>query len=288
MTAASNNSSSDYQAPPDIPPEQLENIRQSLQSESFVQKMLGTRLPEYFDYDAGEIPLYEIIQDALVNKSITRNKVKLEELHKHLDPSLTSVDQHLINNVTRQFYEDVPGMDDALRKLREDYIYPLFPGERFAWQKTPTIRFHFPNAAGIDPDANRLLHIDSMIGHPVQEINIWLSLTDSRLHRSFNVASLPDSLDHLSAYDHNIIELHQALQQGLLKPDIQAVESTKEQFIVMDSRCIHGPAYNKSDITRVSLDFRIIRISDLESLPMTYTGCGRMKARFEIGHYYAY
>lgn len=132
-----------------------------------MQKSLGNSLLKYFDYDVKDIPLYKIIQDALIEKGITSDRIELKELHKHLDPSLTKVGQHLINDVTRQFYEDVTDVDDALRKLKERYVYPLFPYEDFAWQKTPTIRFHFPNAIGINSNASKLLHIDSMIGHPV-------------------------------------------------------------------------------------------------------------------------
>lgn len=270
----------------DISHEQLNDVAKTLQFRSVAERHLGSDLPACFDYDTTRVPLYRIIQDALIYKGLIDSPVELEKLHECIDPELSKVDEFLINDITRQFYEDIPGLENALKILREQFLYPLFPGEEFLWQRTPTIRFHFPNTEGVNANSNKLLHIDSMIGHPVQEINVWLSLTDCQNHDSFRVVSLAESLKELSGCGYNVVELYNALQYGTVVPRAKPVESTGRQFIVMDSRCIHGPALNVSNTTRISIDFRIISNFDLDRLPFVYQGCGRRRSLFKIGDYY--
>lgn len=269
--------------------EQALLVKQSISRKSTCE-ILFKELPKLFNYDTKQVDFYKIIQEALVTKGITKGIVPLEELHKHISADNTQVDEHLLNNITKNFYEDVPGFDEAYLIFRENFIAPLFGSAEYAYQMTPTIRFHFPSAPGINKNGY-LFHIDSMIGHPVEETNIWLSLTDSTKHRCFHIADLKNSLNIIERYNNDIEEVQAALIDENLFSEIRefCVPTTCKygEFVVFDSRCIHGPMPNESDTTRVSIDFRIIPKQTLDSLPLTFRGIGRRQTKFEIGTYYA-
>lgn len=67
----------------------------------------------------------------------------------------------------------------------------------------------------------------------------------------------------------------------ILKPFI----SNKGNAIVFDSRVMHKTILNKSQKTRVSLDFRILPLK-FEKIAKMYRGTGYKRQRFTRGKYY--
>ena len=63
------------------------------------------------------------------------------------------------------------------------------------------------------------------------------------------------------------------------------VDTVAGEILILDSRCFHSgePLLNH---TRISMDIRIISVSDYEKLPITYQGAGRMKILFAPGGCY--
>ena len=59
------------------------------------------------------------------------------------------------------------------------------------------------------------------------------------------------------------------------------------QFIIFDSRCLHCTQNNQTNITRISLDIRIITESGLRKYSREYRTTGRKKMLFQPGHYFS-
>ena len=73
---------------------------------------------------------------------------------------------------------------DLLKHLYEKLNF------NFYFQKTPTIRVHCPNS---DKDNHYpMFHNDIILGHPPQEINVWMSLTKNK-NTGFWIMSKNDS-----------------------------------------------------------------------------------------------
>ena len=58
-------------------------------------------------------------------------------------------------------------------------------------------------------------------------------------------------------------------------------------FIVFDPRCLHCTQNIRTNITRISLDIRIITESGLKKYSREYKTTGRKKMLFQPGHYFS-
>jgi hypothetical protein len=129
------------------------------------------------------------------------------------------------------------------------YIKPLFPEDMFLlYQSTPNIRISFPDSTAIgsrptDPIPEIIgLHSDSEFGHPKDEINFVIPITEMYDSNSIYFEKEIDSNDTFESY-HN---LH--LQNN-------------EFFRCYFNKLRHYNRINETGKTRISLDFRIIPYS---------------------------
>ena len=153
----------------------------------------------------------------------------------------------------------------------KNYIKPLYPKEQYlVIQKTPNIRFHLPGYSNIgsrDKDESKEiigLHHDGEFGHPETEINVILPITEMFDTNSIYYETTPNS-----NLDYNLYN------------NLRLKEN--DFFMGYFNKCNHYNKINKTNITRVSLDFRIIPYSkykDNNKLSAT------SKTKFEIGKYY--
>jgi ectoine hydroxylase-related dioxygenase (phytanoyl-CoA dioxygenase family) len=139
-----------------------------------------------------------------------------------------------------------------------DIVAALFEGE-FAYQTFPTFRLQLPGEMAIhqwhyDSDPNHR--------HPEWEINFQIPLTDMHGSRATWIESVP----------------------GLR--DFSPMEMTVGQFAIFDGgRCLHGNKQNQTELSRLSLDFRILpwdRYVDQDATQVSISS-GR---RFVVGEYY--
>ncbi|MDB4847788.1 phytanoyl-CoA dioxygenase family protein [Candidatus Pseudothioglobus singularis] len=135
-------------------------------------------------------------------------------------------------------------------------------------------------------------HIDIMLGHPPEEINIWVPFTDSSLAKSFRILPLEFSLEILDKYNYDMQAVYFAIWNDdklldFLNNNSTFVELRPGQALLFDSRCFHASVMNESDFTRVSMDVRIITAKDYDNLPFKYIGTGRRKSQFITGDYYS-
>lgn len=272
--------------------EQTTDIRRSALTRSLREpSTFEQRYPDgvtVIEYTPSAHPLRESVQDMLVDKGFVSAPVALEHLHGHLTAAQKAVDDSQVNAVTAAFYETEP----HFRRLYLGFVRAVADqaiGTDAYFQRTPTIRFHFPHADGMD--AEDRVHNDLMLGHPPQEVNVWVPLTDAARSRSFALCSLADTMRVLERFDHDVVTMQRAMStDATLRRELrmlcQPVLLAPGQAVLFDSRCLHTARRNTSDVTRVSIDFRVVPIDDLARMPYEFRGTGRRKAAFLPGDYY--
>ena len=133
--------------------------------------------------------------------------------------------------------------------------------------------------------------MDSCLGHPPNEINIWIPLT--KLHpkefHSFNISSVNDSKNVLANFDYNPskIDNFRKIRGKELEYVLNPYE-VKTQYgnaLIFDARCMHS-AMPVLYHTRVSIDIRILPVDEFQKLPYKFIGTGRMKMPWIPGHGY--
>ena len=227
----------------------------------------------------------------------------LRELHKVVPMSDQLMDENATNAVGRMMYNQ----DASFRNLFGEFIFQLRQDMRdarrdsdfdFVYQRTPTVRFHFPvqfdNQFRLN-DRVMCQHNDQMLGHPPGEINCWLPLTDCGGTAGLQLATLEDSLacgadwfgrrGSLEAF-----QLHLTHDKWLAA---QVERKTKPRklkvgtYLSFDGRQLHGPDENIEGYTRVSMDWRIMPVELYEALDREYVGTGRTGRNYVVGDVYA-
>lgn len=124
------------------------------------------------------------------------------------------------------------------------------------YQRKPTLRTQLPNNLSVGT-----FHRDSEYGHPPEEWNIFVPLTDCRESATIHLESAPD------------------------KGNYQPVNLAYGECLIFDSALRHGNVLNTTGRTRVSFDFRLILAHEYrgDSEQTTYT----QQIPFKIGDYYA-
>jgi hypothetical protein len=148
------------------------------------------------------------------------------------------------------------------------YVKSLFPSEeKIVIQKTPNIRFHFPESAAIgrdpkDPENIVGLHCDSNFGHNENEMNFIIPITPMYATNSIYYETKLNSQVDPTQFE-NLV----------LKPT--------EIFQVYFNKLRHCNKINHTGKTRISFDIRVIPYSKyMENLDF-FKG-----TKFELGKYY--
>ena len=164
--------------------------------------------------------------------------------------------------------------DDTISNMYYSYIKkhikPLFAETKIIVQKTPNLRVHIPNNSNIgrrksDPNNEIIgLHNDSEFGHPEEEINLVLALTDMFNTNSIYYEAKPNSNLHYNKYN-NIKLKENELWYGNL------------------NKCNHYNRINKTNKTRISIDFRVITFREFKT---TNKLSATSNKKFTIDDYY--
>ena len=167
------------------------------------------------------------------------------------------------------FYTTIKNKDTILRQLWDGFLSEVVlrnfvNEESYIVQKLPNIRIHIPGSKAI----NRW-HCDSDQDHrhPLGEINCILPLTEM--------------------YESNSVWRESKPKLG----DFKAFELSFGDLILWNGNtCIHGNKVNKTAITRVSFDFRLLSKKNYENM-LRNQGSNQittatMKTKFLIGSYY--
>jgi hypothetical protein len=204
---------------------------------------------DIYDYDTSLYQFKEIVCKIL-------NVDNLEKLHDMEQYEIFSRETDQSTKWHKLFYDNFSEFNDLYFKFIKEFIKPLFGGEEIVYQKIPTFRVHLVNNLSVGE-----FHKDSDYGHSTNEINFWLPFVDTFSTNTIWVESSPGLKDYAS----------KSLDYGeVLKFD--------------GANLFHGNKINDTDITRVSIDFRVLKYSDF--VPSENTSINT-NVKFDIGGYFS-
>lgn len=266
-------------------------FRQEFATGSYLAKLASGQ--KIINYNPAIYPFAKHIRRLLIKKGLVEPRSlegldQLENLHRILPESMMALDDGELNEISRSFYENDAEFVETYELMLKNVIGTQIT-KKFVFQSTPTIRFHFPREGGFN--WNPRFHSDIMLGHPPQEINLWLAICGARDSASMSIASMKESVNLLESFDLNFSQIAEKVQND---PEVakhcvnisRPAELEYGQILAFDSRCLHATQFNNTDWTRISLDFRIIPWSDYKNMRLSYQGAGRRKMPFLQGHYY--
>jgi sporadic carbohydrate cluster 2OG-Fe(II) oxygenase len=265
---------------------------QDVHAQQFMLGRFGGHI-QTLEYDTGRFDWQGVIRRALVQKGIVEETAlaaleSLSDLHSILPSEWTEVDYGELNKVSRAFYEAGEEFNALYRRFIRQVIEPEC-GEPVWWQETPTIRFHFPNQEGFGWKV--CYHSDIMLGHPPQEVNVWLPLTTVYGTNAMCIAPFEASFEILSDVKFDFDEITERVEYdddfgARCAEHARSLELRYGQFIMFDPRCLHATQRNRTPHTRISVDVRVLPKSQRERMKMQYRGTGRKRMLFEPGAYY--
>ncbi len=212
--------------------------------------------------------------------------IAVEDFHRHVPVEMQTPNDVNINACTHLIEES----EDAA--LYRDYIRTLLHisyevlDSDLVFEAKPFLRLHFPQRM---PDHFRLAngemacyHNDMMFGEYCQQFNCWLSITRCRGSSGLQVASLADScriVDRFigalglgeADYAESRVRFFEWMRDdedayGFVKERIAPLESEQNELVMFDPIKIHGTAENMQDMTRSSIDFRILPLEDYDHI----------------------
>ncbi len=191
----------------------------------------------------------------------------LSQLHKLRDDLLPDEVLNLYTESSTKFH------DTFYTKLNDNWIelYELYDNfihteivkvvnEPFHYQKWPSFRVHIPSDQAI-----HTWHCDGdpLHKHPPGEINFFLPLTKCYGTNTIWVESEPWKLD------------------------FSPLETEYGQYWMFNgNQCLHGNKPNKTNLTRVSFDFRAMNYSDYQEHERQGKQSIHAKVNMVIGEYY--
>ena len=236
----------------------------------------------------------KILRDEILRllnkKKIIKDDIKLEQIHKYINKSLREYDlKHGVNKISQMFYEN----DTEFKKKYFSFIKYLskevfkFP---FYFQAVPTIRIQCPQAK--NSHFYPMYHNDISLGHPFEEINLWIPLTNKSIieNHGFRIMSFKNSKRILKRFDFSLDHL---LNNCIKKKKInfklnkiaKKVGTKYGSMLAFDARCLHS-SETMLNQSRVSIDIRIIPVKEYSKMKYRYQGLGKRKILFEPGKCY--
>ncbi|MBX3710090.1 MAG: hypothetical protein KIT56_08305 [Gammaproteobacteria bacterium] len=228
------------------------------------------------------------IERLLWEKNLVKEKIALENLHEVLSDEIKAYNFNDGVNKLSTFFYDTDKQFQAVYHQYIKFLREHFVKEPFWFQDTPTIRIHCPNAENSHHYPR--YHSDISYGHPPEEMNIWLPLTDLLDGHSFRTLSVEASNQILEKYDYDFDAfIHDAIHDKAFTQRCESVglpvNTPFGNMLAFDSRCVHSGEPMKSH-TRVSMDIRILPLSQYEKMEIEYQGAGRRKILFTPGNCY--
>jgi len=207
-----------------------------------------------FSYDTSLFDLASITMDVFDVDDLASLHLKQEGPNEI--PDDPSKDQ--TTNFHKVFYKTFEDKDSRFLETYRDLVGHIvsqhFPDEGMVYQKRPTFRVQVPNNIAVAK-----WHKDKLYNHSPHEINIFLPLTQ--------------------AFDTNTIWAESKEDKG----DYSPMEAEFGEYCIWDGANLsHGNKKNSTGQTRVSIDFRLITLSNF-----SYEGTSvTTKVPMKLGHYW--
>jgi ectoine hydroxylase-related dioxygenase (phytanoyl-CoA dioxygenase family) len=208
-----------------------------------------------YSYDTSVFNFSDIVQKRFnIDRLDQIHTVAKERLEIPDDPSKDQ--KTIFHKMFYPIYEDENSEFLIIYKQFVQYlINKHFSTENMVYQTKPTFRVQAP-----DNIAVAKWHKDKAYNHSSNEVNIFLPLTD--------------------AFDTNTIWAETEEDRG----DYMAMEAkVGEYYIWNGANLLHGNKENKTGVSRVSVDFRLIKLDNF-----SYNGTSvTTKVPMELGHYWS-
>ncbi len=200
------------------------------------------------NYNANLFNFKEVVKHILEVES-------LENLHNIEKYEVFSREKDQSTHWHRKYYENFNTFQPLYVKFITEFIKPLFNNEKIVYQKIPTFRVHLVGNLGVGA-----FHKDRDYNHGVNEINFWLPFVNTHGNNSIWMESEED------------------------RGDYHPIRVNYGEVLQFDGANLsHGNKINDSNITRVSVDFRVVKLSDFKP---SDKGSINMKTKFDIGGYF--
>lgn len=269
------------------------------QRKALVQETYGrvSRFQKEFNADACDFDCADTAQQLrreiirlLEAKGVAVPNNNLEQLHRHVSADLKKygIDDG-VNKISSLLYDTDDAFTAAYHRFIKQTVgkYFAYP---FYFQATPTVRVHCPD--GENNHHYPRYHTDIGYGHPPEEINIWIPLTEPALpqYHGFRRTDVAHSREILEQFGFDFAPfIERAVNDkpfNIRLNDIAPqVMTPLGKFTAFDSRCIHTGEPLQIH-TRVSIDVRIMPVEDFNAMPIEYQGTGRRRMRYVPGHGY--
>lgn len=144
---------------------------------------------------------------------------------------------------------------DLYNYFIKEYVSLIFD-KKIIYQRWPTFRVHLPNNLAVGA-----FHKDSEYNHPAGEVNFILPMTHMFESNTVILEQTPNTLD---------------FKQMELYPG--------ELLMFNGNNCLHGNLPNRTGLTRVSLDFRVMLKKHYD--PKNNQTSMTTNKKFTLGNYY--
>jgi len=189
------------------------------------------------------------------------------DYHRHIHPWSNDRDSIFVKKF-HSYVDNCPDFNETYYAFIQKHIKPLFPDEtKLVVQKTPNIRFSFPDSAAIgcdpnDPENIIGLHCDSNFGHNENEMNFIVPVTRMYASNSIYYEPTIDSKKDPFEYENVVLNTYQFFEGYF-------------------NKLKHCNRINQTNKTRISFDIRVIPYNIYMDNLEFFQG-----TKFEIGKYY--
>ena len=203
-------------------------------------------------YDIKEFNFYELLENWFNQGPLNLIDKNIELLERKNDQS---------TEFHKGYYELIrtPHVQDLYTKFIKNIVYPLY-NESIVYQAIPTFRIAFQNNIAVGEFHKDKNYRNIQWAEEVKEDNFFLPFTD--------------------AFDTNTIWVETEEDKG----DYFPMECKLGEIIQWDgSNLTHGNKPNKTGKTRVSVDFRVIKLSNYKESDQ---GSINTNTKFALASYY--
>ena len=201
-----------------------------------------------------------------VNKYSFRHEIEqmfgtseLEKIHKieECDFGVLNMETDQTTKLHKNFYKKVRESNflEEYKKFLREVILPQF-NEPLLYQKIPTFRVQVPNNLSVAE-----FHNDKSYSHSPEEVNIFLPITDAK--ETYTIWA--ESEENLADYSPMNAEYG-------------------EYYIWDGANLKHGNKKNQSDVSRFSVDFRVMPYSKYDDTNVKETVT--TKTKLKLGSYF--
>jgi len=210
----------------------------------------------YIEYNTSKFPFAELYEKLVGIDNL--NLIHTSKLNTYTKVFSREKDQSSIFH--KIYYDNFETIfNKTYEKFLEECIRPLY-NEPIVYQTIPTFRIHLPGNIAVGEFHKDKWYRDADWHEQVQEKNFFLPFTDAYDENSIWVESVED------------------------KADYSPMQVKYGQCVKWDGvNLTHGNKTNDTIHTRVSVDFRIIKLSNY--VPSMH-GSINTKSQFAIGGYY--